>query len=56
MTTRKTIALTKWTIVSKLMSLLFNMLSRLVVRVKILGYKFEGHTIHVNAGINWLHY
>ena len=31
MTTGKTIALTRWTLVSKVMSLLFNMLSRLVV-------------------------
>ena len=31
MTTGKTIALTKWTIVGKVMSLLFNMLSRLVI-------------------------
>ena len=31
MTTGKTIALTRWTFVSKVMSLLFNMLSRLVV-------------------------
>ena len=31
MTTGKTIALTKWTFVDKVMSLLFNMLSRLVV-------------------------
>ena len=31
MTTRKTIALTRWTFVSKLMSLLFNILSRLVI-------------------------
>ena len=31
MTTGKTIALTRWTIVSKVMSLLFNMLSRLVI-------------------------
>ena len=31
MTTRKTIALTRWTFVSKAMSLLFNMLSRLVM-------------------------
>ena len=30
MTTRKTIALTRWTFVVKVMSLLFNMLSRLV--------------------------
>ena len=31
MTTRKTIALTSWTFVGKVMSLLFNMLSRLVI-------------------------
>jgi len=31
MTTRKTIALTRWTFVDKVMSLLFNMLSRLVL-------------------------
>ena len=31
MTTRKTIVLTKWTFVGKVMSLLFNMLSRLVI-------------------------
>ena len=31
MTTRKTIALTRWTFVCKVMSLLFNMLSRLVI-------------------------
>ena len=31
MTTGKTIALTRWTFVNKVMSLLFNMLSRLVV-------------------------
>ena len=31
MTTRQTIALTRWTFVSKVMSLLFNMLSRLVI-------------------------
>ena len=31
MTTGKTIALTTWTIVGKVMSLLFNMLSRLVI-------------------------
>ena len=34
MTTGKTIALTRWTIVSKVMSLLFNMLSRLVFSSK----------------------
>ena len=31
MTTGKTIALTRWTFVSKVMSLLYNMLSRLVI-------------------------
>ena len=31
MTTEKTIAVTRWTFVSKVMSLLFNMLSRLVI-------------------------
>ena len=31
MTTEKTIALTRWTFVGKIMSLLFNMLSRLVI-------------------------
>ena len=31
MTTGKTIALTRWTFVDKVMSLLFNMLSRLVM-------------------------
>ena len=31
MTTGKTIALTKWTFVDKVMSLLFNMLSRLII-------------------------
>ena len=31
MTTGKTIALTRWTVVGKIMSLLFNMLSRLVI-------------------------
>ena len=31
MTTRKTIALTRWTFVGKVMSLLFNMLSRMVI-------------------------
>jgi len=42
MTTGKTIALTRWTFVSKIMSLLFNMLSRLVIaflpRIKCLNF------------------
>ena len=36
MTTGKTIALTRWTFVGKLMSLLFNMLSRLVMLSRFL--------------------
>ena len=42
MTTGKTIALTRWTFVGKVMSLLFNMLSRLVIiflpRIKCLNF------------------
>ena len=46
MTTRKTIALTRWTFVGKIMSLLFNKLSRLVIaflpRSKLVGMmKFQ---------------
>ena len=47
MTTGKTRALARWTFVGKVMSLLLNMLSRLVIRVKTLGYKFGGHKIHL---------
>ena len=36
MTTGKTIALTRWTFVGKVMSLLFNMLSRLVITFLLL--------------------
>ena len=36
MTTGKTIALTRWTFVGKVMSLLFNMLSRLVITLSTL--------------------
>ena len=43
MTTGKTIALTRWTFVGKVMSLLFNMLSRLAItfllRRKLLNFK-----------------
>ena len=38
MTTGKTIALTRWTFVDKVMSVLFNMLSRLVIRVVSSAY------------------
>ena len=37
MTTGKTIALTRWTFVGKVMSLLFNMLSRLVITLLTRG-------------------
>ena len=38
MTTGKTIALTRWTFVGKVMSLLFNMLSRLVITFMLVPY------------------
>ena len=41
MTTGKIIALTRWTFVGKVMSLLFNMLSRLVIII-MLKIKEEG--------------
>ena len=44
MTTGKTVALTRWTFVGKVMSLLFNNLSRLVITF------FQG----VNILISWL--
>jgi len=40
MTTGKTIALTRWTFVGKVVSLLFNMLSRLVIKDVILIYLY----------------
>ena len=46
MTTGKTIALTRWTFVGKVMSLLFNMLSRLVItfqRVSIFSFHSCSH-------------
>ena len=46
MTTGKTIALTRWTFVGKMMSLLFNMLSRLVIA-------FLPRSKHLL--ISWLH-
>ena len=53
MTTRKTIALTIWTFVSKVMSLLFNTLSRLVIvfllRSKLLEF-MAAVTIHSGFG------
>ena len=54
MTTGKTIALTRWTFVGKVMSLLFNMLSRFVIiflprskHLLIITRKFE--TSHVGG-------
>ena len=47
MTTRKTISLTRWTFVGKVMSLLFNMLSRLVIA-------FLPRSKHLL--ISWLHW
>ena len=41
MTTGKTIALTRWTFVDKVMSLLFNMLSRLVIT----SWEIDGETV-----------
>ena len=58
MTTRKTIVLTRWTFVGKIMSLLFNMLSRLVTdknvvrknyllsKVSLLPYMENGDSMH----------
>jgi len=41
MTTGKTITLTRWTFFGKIMSLLFNMLSRLVITFEFGGTKFS---------------
>ena len=59
MTTGKTIALTRWTFVGKVMSLLFNMLSRLVItffpRSKCLNFmtevKYIKYKTHAVLGI-----
>ena len=48
MTTGKTIALTRWTFVGKIMSLLFNMLSRLVITFLPRSvFKFHGCSHHL---------
>ena len=41
MTTGKTIAMTRWTFVGKLMSLFFNMLSRLVINFLLRSKRFN---------------
>ena len=51
MTTGKTIALTRWTFVDKEMSLLFNMLSRLVITFLP---KIEGRRRHGQQRMRWL--
>ena len=53
MTTGKTIALTRWTFVGKVMALLFNMLSRLVINL-LPGVSFNfmaAVTIHSDFGV-----
>ena len=52
MTTGKTIALIRWTFVSKVMSVLFNMLSRLVIAFLSRSYaatKFSPKILHATA-------
>ena len=56
MTTGKTIALTKWTFVGKVMSLLLNMLSRLVIMTCSQSWeeaKFGQRTIYENWSLHW---
>ena len=48
MTTRKTIALTKWTLVGKVMSLVFNTLSRFVI---VLPWKINYHQRHPSGPV-----
>ena len=71
MTTRKTIALTRWTFVDKVMSLLFNMLSRLLITflprskrllilvINKLSYYFQYHNFtvtQIKIRIFWNHF
>ena len=51
MTTGKTIALTRWTFVNKVMSLLFNMLSRLVITFLPRGYLLILLGLHENLRV-----
>ena len=50
-TTGKTIALTRWTFVCKVMSLLFNMLTRLVITFLARWEQYQGqkHTLFLNS-------
>ena len=53
MTTGKTIVFTRWTFVGKVMSLLFNMLSRLVINCNTLAYaKRHTHRCHDSSEAN----
>ena len=60
MTSGKTIALTRWTFVDKVMSLLFNMLSRLVItflpRSKhlLISWQIDGETVEIMADFIFL--
>ena len=55
MTTGKTIALTRWTFVGKVMSLLFNMLSRLVITFLLRSIMWEDSSVPVFInGSSWL--
>ena len=49
LTTGKTIALTRWTFVSKVMFLLFNTLSRLYIYIYLLFFRFFSHMGHYRA-------
>ena len=63
-TTGKTIALTRWTFVGKVMSLLFNMLSRLVitllecsdVQTTFLAFKEPTKTLALQSEVHVHHY
>ena len=55
MTTGKTIALPRWTFAGKVMSLLFNMLSRLVIKIKLkISPSFSPATEQVLISHAWL--
>ena len=53
MTTGKTIALTRWTIVGKVMSLLFNMLSRLVIAFLPRSKGLLISWLQESSAVNW---
>ena len=53
MTTGKTIALTRWTFVSKVMSLLFNMPSRLVIAFLLQGKRLLIHGCSYPPQLSW---